>query len=348
MLGMPGITHSEPDVYDLIPKVELHCHVEGAIRPSTMVEFARNAKRELPFEALSELQRYGSIHDFRRVFALVLDTLTTADHWVRIGYESLIDGTQHGLRYRELYFTPSRYMDDGQDLGMIIDALSEGIAVAEEETGARCQLIASCDRTLDPASGISLVEELVELRRAGRAERVIGIGIDGPHSGFDLRSWGDAYEIAHKAGLRRTAHSQDGGPANVAIVLDHFGAERIDHAMDILDDPLLTNRVAEARIPINVCPNSNVRIFNVYPSLEEHPFRRMREAGLLVTLNTDDPTMMDVNLGEEYRSVAKAMQFDFDAMAAISLDGIEASWLDESEKRSLRAIFQKDLDALRH
>jgi adenosine deaminase len=118
--------------------------------------------------------------------------------------------------------------------------------------------------------------------------------------------------------------------------------------MDILDDPLLTNRVAEARIPINVCPNSNVRIFNVYPSLEEHPFRRMREAGLLVTLNTDDPTMMDVNLGEEYRSVAKAMQFDFDAMAAISLDGIEASWLDESEKRSLRTIFQKDLDALRH
>lgn len=343
---MPGTTHSEPDIYDLIPKVELHCHVEGAIRPSTMVEFARDAKQSMPFEDLSDLQRYGSIHDFRRVFALVLDTLTTADHWARIGYETLVDGAQHGLRYRELHFTPSRYMDEGQDLAMIVEALSEGIAAAEVETGARCRLIASCDRTRDPAGGIRLVEQLAELRRAGRAERVIGIGIDGPHAGFDLRSWADAYRMARKAGLRTTAHSQDGGPTNVAIVLEHFGVERIDHAMDILDDPELTKRVAEARIPINVCPNSNVRIFNVYPSLEDHPFRRMREAGLLATLNTDDPTMMDVNLAEEYRSVAKAMQFDFDDMAAISLDGIEASWLDESEKRSLRTIFQKDLDAL--
>jgi len=340
-------THSKPDVYDLIPKVELHCHVEGAIRPSTVIDFARNANLALPFDDLSDLQQYGSIYDFRRVFGLVLDTLTSADHWARIGYESLLDGAEHGLRYRELHFTPSRYMDEGQDLGMIIDALSEGIAAAEAETGARSQLIASCDRTRDPADAIRLVEELGGLRRAGRAERVIGIGIDGPHCGFDLRAWADAYRMARNLGLRTTAHSQDGGPTNVAIVVDHFGVERIDHAMDILDDPSLTKRVADARIPINVCPNSNVRIFNRYGSLEKHPFRRMREAGLLATLNTDDPTMMDVDLGEEYRSVAKAMRFDFDAMVAISLDGIEASWLDESEKRSLRFEFQKDLDALR-
>lgn len=345
---MPDQIASTPDVYDLIPKVELHCHVEGAIRPSTMAAFARDAGRELPFGDLSNFQGFQSIYDFRRAFEIVLSTLTTPDHWRRIAYESLLDGAQHGLRYRELHFTPSRHMAQGQDLGAIIEALSEGLTAAEDETGARCQLIASCDRTLDPALGITLVDELVNLRRSGRADRVIGIGIDGPHSGFDLQAWREAFEIAGKAGLYRTAHAQDGSSANVAVTLDRLGVDRIDHAMNILDDPALTDRVAQARIPITVCPNSNVKIFAVYPSLEEHPYRRMREAGLLATLNTDDPAMMAVSLDEEYRSVAQAMRFDFDDMAAISLDGIEASWLDESEKRSMRALFQQDLDALRH
>jgi adenosine deaminase len=114
-----------------------------------------------------------------------------------------------------------------------------------------------------------------------------------------------------------------------------------------LKDPDLTGRVAAERIPLDVCPNSNVLIANKVASLSEHPFKRMRDAGLLVTLNTDDPAMTDLDLGKEYRSVAEALDMSFDEMAAVALDGVEACWLDEEDKRGLRRDFERDIDELR-
>jgi adenosine deaminase len=105
-------------------------------------------------------------------------------------------------------------------------------------------------------------------------------------------------------------------------------------------------RVAEARIPLDVCPTSNVVIANRFPTLADHPFRRMREAGLLVTLNTDDPAMIDLDLGTEYRNVAEAMGYDFDEMCAIAVEGIEATWLDDGERRALRATFERDIASI--
>jgi len=342
------LSPAAPDIYDLIPKVELHCHVEGAIRPATVVELARKAGRPLPVDDPTELYRYRSLAEFRRVFALVQDTLATPDDWARVGYESLLDGVRHGLRHRELSFTPTRHLAAGQDLGAIVDGLTAGIEAAEAETGARCDLIASCDRTRDPAAGRELVERVGELRRAGRARRVVGVGIDGPEVGTDLRAWADAYALAARLGLRRTAHAaQDGGAENVAIALDVLGAERIDHGLAILDDPALTRCLAERRIPITSCPSSNVLILNRFPRLEDHPFRRMREAGLLATLNTDDPAMIGLDLGAEYRAVARALGLDLEALAAVALDGVEASWLDADEKRALRARFERELASLR-
>jgi adenosine deaminase len=115
----------------------------------------------------------------------------------------------------------------------------------------------------------------------------------------------------------------------------------------ILEDPDLTARLAAERVPLTVCPNSNVLIANKVASLAEHPFRRMREAGLLATLNTDDPAMIGLDIGQEYRSVAEALDLSFEDMAAVALDGVEATWLDDDEKRSLRLEFETEIDALR-
>ena len=114
-----------------------------------------------------------------------------------------------------------------------------------------------------------------------------------------------------------------------------------------MEDPALVRRMVAERIPLTVCPNSNVVIANRYASLSEHPFRAMREAGLLATLNTDDPAMTDLDLGKEYRTVAEAQGFDFDELVGISLNGIEASWLDDVDRRALRAEFLGALEGLR-
>ena len=338
------------DLYDAIPKVELHCHVEGTVRAGTVLELARKAGRPLPVEDPAELYRYTSLDTFLAIFWLVQETLVEPADWERIAYESLVDAAPHGLRYRETFFTPARHLAAGHDLGGIVDGLSAGIAAAEADTGVRASLIADMDRAYGPAAGLEFIEQLVALRRAGRAERVIGVGMDSTELGVDLSAFKPAFELARSAGFRLTGHAGEAvgtGPRNVRVALDLLRVERIDHGVAIMEDPELVNRVAGERIPLTVCPNSNVVIANRFPSLEAHPFRAMREAGLVATINTDDPGMTDLDLGVEYRTVAAAQRLSFDEVAAVALDGVEASWLEGDDKRRLRGEFETDLDDLR-
>jgi adenosine deaminase len=331
------------DFYDAIPKVELHCHVEGTVRPSTLVELARAAGHRLPVEDPAALYRYASLDSFLAVFWLVQELIRTPDDWARIAYESIVDAAPHGLRYREMFFTPARHLAAGQDLGRIVEGLTRGIQVAEAETGIRSRLIADIDRAYGPAAADELLQALVELRRDGRAEQVIGVGLDSTEVGVDVRAFAPAFEAARRAGFRRTAHAGEAvgvGAANIAVSVDILGAERIDHGIAIVEDPTLLRRFAGERIPITVCPNSNVLIANRYQRLEDHPFRAMREAGLLATINTDDPAMTNLDLGLEYRTVARALDLDRGMIVACALDGIESSWLDPGERSALRAEFE--------
>ncbi len=337
-----------PDVYDRLPKVELHCHLEGTIAPATVAELASKNGRPLPVDRIEDLYTYDSLNGFLKVFWFVQEMLATPEDWERAAYESVVYAAPHGLRYRETFFTPARHLEAGQDLGGIVEGITRGLEAAEAETGVRSMAICDMDRAYGGGAGLELIERLVELRRAGRAERVIGIGMDSTELGVDPRDYAPAFELARSAGLRRTAHAgEDTAPDNIEMALDVLGAERIDHGLSILQDPALTARVADERTPLDVCPNSNVLIANKVSTLAEHPFRRMREAGLLATLNTDDPAMTDLDLGKEYRSVAEALDLSFDDMAAIAVDGIEACWLDEDDKRTLRRDFERDIEELR-
>lgn len=337
----------QPDAYDAIPKVELHCHVEGTIRPATVVELARKNGRRLPTEDPTELYRYQSLDSFLEIFWLVQSLLADPDDWARAAYESIVDAAPHGLRYREMFFTPARHLAAGQRLRDIVAGLGRGIERAEEDTGVRCMLICDIDRSFGPGPAQELVDEAAELKRVGLGERLIGIGMDSTEKGMDPRAFAEAFATARDAGFHVTSHAgEDTGPDNIATALEALRIERIDHGIAILEDPELTARVADARIPLDVCPNSNVVIANRYASLAEHPFRRMREAGLLATLNTDDPAMTDLDLGREYRSVARELEMPWREMTAVSLDGVEATWLDPVEKRAMREQFEAEIAAI--
>jgi adenine deaminase len=336
------------DLYDAIPKVELHCHVEGTVRPTTVVELARKNGRPLPTDDPTKLYRYDSLNSFLETFWMVQALIADRSDWVRVAYESIIDAAPHGLRYREMFFTPARHLEMGQSLSEIIAGLSEGLAAAEAETGIRCMLICDIDRAHGGEAGLALVDRLAKVKREGGADRVIGLGMDSTERGVNPASFAPAFSRARSLGLHLTAHAgEDTGPDNIAVALGALRIERIDHGLAILDDAQLTQRVAEARIALTVCPNSNIVIANRYANLSEHPFRRMREAGLLATLNTDDPAMTDLDLGKEYRTVAAALEMSFDDMVAVALDGVEASWLSDDDKRNMRASFERELAVLR-
>jgi adenosine deaminase len=329
-----------------MPKVELHCHVEGTVRPATVLELAAKAGRPLPVEDPADLYRYDSLDSFLAVFWLVQETLVSRDDWARIAYESLIDGAAHGLRYREMFFTPARHLASGQDIGAIVAGLTEGIEAAEAETSVRCMLIGDIDRAYGPAAGLEFVEQLGELRGTGAGDRVIGIGADSTELGIDLAGFAPAFAAARRHGFRRTCHAGEAvgvGPANIRVALDVLGAERIDHGIAIVEDPILVARVAADRIPLTVCPTSNVVIANRFASLREHPLREIRDAGVLVTINTDDPAMLDLDLGEEYRRVAEAFELEDDELGRMAIEGIQSTWLDETDRRSMTLEFEQIL-----
>jgi adenosine deaminase len=334
---------------DRLPKVELHCHIEGTMRPSTVVELADKNGVPLPTRDIDALYHYTSLDTFLLVFWLVQSTLADREDWARLAYESVVDGAAHGLAYRESFFTPARHLDAGQSLADIIAGLDDGLAAAEAETGVPVTLICDIDRAYGPKAGLALAERLVELRHAGSpgVDRVIGFGMDSTELGVDPVDFAAAFQVAGADGLRRTSHqSEVTPPYNIAAGLDVLGCERIDHGLRIVEDRDLTRRLADERVPLTVCPNSNIVIANAYPRLEEHPFRRMREAGLLATLNTDDPALTDLDLGKEYRTVMAAFGYGWDDMVAIALDGVEASWLDADGKRRLSARVRAEAERL--
>ncbi len=210
---------------------------------------------------------------------------------------------------------------------------------AERETGARCRLIFDIDRDFGPDVALDHVRQLVELRRSGApgSERVIGLGMDSTERGIDPESFILAYELASAAGLRRTAHQGENSPAAaIATAVDVLGCERIDHGISVLGDPELVRSLADRRLPFTVCPNANVRINpDVVADLADHVYPVMRSAGLLATLNTDDPALVGLDLTQEYELTAAAFGYSEEQMVEISLDGIAGSWLDDTDASAL-------------
>ncbi|MEO6295131.1 MAG: adenosine deaminase [Candidatus Limnocylindria bacterium] len=326
------------EALDLLPKVELHCHVEGTMRPETFVELAASSGHALGTTDPRELYRFDSLDGFLKVIWLAQSCLTTRDDWARLAHESVVDGAAHGLVYRESFFTPARHLASGQDLGDIVLGLEDGLTAGERETGAKVMLICNMDRAYGGKAGLELVQRLVGLQRRGKAERVIGVGMDSTELGIDPAEYADAYRLARASGLRLTAHQgENSGPSAIRYDVEVLGVERIDHGISILGDPAVAQLLVDRGIPLTVCPLSNVRIANSVERLEDHPWPRMAAAGLRLTLNSDDPAFIQSDLGEEYAELARAFDYGFDAMVAIALAGVDAAWLTVTEKAALRS-----------
>jgi adenosine deaminase len=242
---------------------------------------------------------------------------------------------RQNVRYAEVFFSPSDYHANGLETQRVAEAYRRGLA---RVSGIEVALIADVVRDSGPEQAARTLAELREVRHLG----IVGIGLGGSEHLVPAELFGSVFEEARRAGFRTTAHAGEAaGAESVWSALRSLRVDRLGHATRANEDPDLVAHLAEKRVPIEACPISNVRT-GVVPSLRDHPVRRYFEAGIVVTINTDDPSMFGTSLAREYRALRSECGFSRAEILDLLLNGIASSWASEERRRELERSFRAD------
>ncbi|WP_244931883.1 adenosine deaminase [Nocardioides sp. W7] len=318
-----------------LPKVSLHCHLIGSVAAGTVAELA--AKHGVPLgrsaEELYDHHSYEDLGEFLRVLDVVGSVIRDVDDFHRVTYESLTaGGAAHGVLYREIQLSPPGHPD--VPYPRILEGVLAGIADARADTGVEARVVVGINRERSGADAVELVEQVV----AHRVDEVLGIGLDYAEVNGPPGRFVEAFRLAGRAGLRRTAHSESGPPRHIEVLLDDLGCDRVDHGYHVVDDPAITARCVEERVPFNCTPvSSDIGRYSGSGDGTHHRIREMVDAGLVVTIDSDDPPMFGTDPTHDYRVLAHALGYGRDQLAAITRNGVEASWLDDTDKAALLA-----------
>ncbi len=331
MAAAPVVAPPSESWVRALPKVELHCHLEGAMRPTTVIDLARRHRVALPAADPTQLYRFRDLEHFIEVYGLVCAVLQDVDDFHRLAYEVLEDRVDQGVVHAELFFTPWFHLTRGVPFGSLWDGLATGVRDACTDFGCSARLVLDVDK---PA-GAAHAMEMVQLAAGCDRDVLVGIGGDDLEDGIDHRIFAPAMAEARRLGFRTTIHCGEFSVDSVRAAVHELGCERLDHGVLLGDDSDLLAEVVARGIPLTCCPTSDIEISKVWPTLAEHPYRRLREAGVVATLNSDDPAMLGHDLAAEYCRVADVFGFGASDLVAIARDGIEACWLDGADKRTL-------------
>ena len=336
------MTTSPIDWLRALPKVELHVHLEGAIRPTTAVDLARQNGVELPAEDPSDLYDYQELDAFLEVYAGIAECVRRAEDFRRITYEMLESASGSGARYVEFFISPHAHQ--GVPFATQFEGIRAGMREARQDFSIESAIIPGINRELGPAAA----EEYLDLVLANRSDDVIGIGLDYFEAPFPPEPFAPVYLRARKAGLRLTAHAGEAGPARfIEASLDVLGVDRIDHGYAVVDDPALLQRCRDAGVLFTCCP-STTTFTTQHRDLSalDHPIRRMNEAGLTLCLNSDDPPMFRTDLCNEYVRAVDDLGFSRADIERSIFAGLEHAWIDDSTRRAWRAEWQREIAAL--
>ncbi|WP_280670217.1 MULTISPECIES: adenosine deaminase [unclassified Kitasatospora] len=322
-----------------IPKAELHLHIEGTLEPELAFELAARNAVELPFATVEELRaayRFEDLQSFLTLYYRLMDVLRTERDFTDLADAYLARASEQGVRHAEIFFDPQAHTARGVPIGSVIEGLSASLARAEERFGITTRLIL-CFLRDEPA-----MSALATLEAAGPyLDRITAVGLDSAEVGHPPAKFTAVFERARELGLRAVAHAGEEGPASyVWEALDLLRVERIDHGIRSLEDPALVARLVAERIPLTVCPFSNVRLRCV-DTLAEHPLRRMLDAGLVATVNSDDPAYFGGHVHDNLVGVARALDLTDRHLRTLARNSFEAAFLDEPT----RARYLAEVDA---
>lgn len=316
-----------------LPKTELHVHIEGALEPELMFELAGRNGMALPYGSVEEVRaayEFDDLQSFLDIYYEAAAVLQTEDDFADLMSAYLERAAADGVRHAEIFFDPQTHTERGIEVGTVI----EGFSRAQEEAAPRITstLILCFLRHLSAESALEVFEQA-----RPRLRLIQGVGLDSGEAGNPPERFAEPYRRAVEAGLRPVAHAGEEGPAEyVRAALDVLSAERIDHGVRAWDDPPLVERLAAERIPLTMCPLSNQKL-QVFPDLRDHNLKKFMDAGVLVTVNSDDPAYFGGYVADNYLAIAEALGLTRADLVQLARNSVEASFLPDARKAALQA-----------
>jgi len=317
------------------PKVELHVHLEGAMRAETLQKLSRKNHIDLPVQNLEEIRRwtvFSGFPDFNEKYILISRSIQQEEDIFLIAREFLEDQAVQNIRYSEVTYTAYTHVKQaGIPIANQIDVLNEASRWGRQKLGTYMRFIIDIARETSPEEGVLVAEAAVRNMDKG----VIALGLGGNEVGNPPKKFTKAFAVAHEANLPCILHAgETGGPESIWDALETGRSLRIGHGIRCLEDPSLVKELYQRQIPLEVCPTSNVCL-GIVVDLENHPLPDLIRQGLYVTINSDDPALFSTCLNEEYRKIMGCFGFSKREIQQLIKNGIQASFLSTKEKKGL-------------
>lgn len=307
-----------------LPKAELHVHIEGTLEPEMMFSLAQRNGIEIPFANADEVRAaydFADLQAFLDLYYAGAAVLITEEDFFDLTWAYLERAKADGVVHVEIFFDPQAHTGRGVGFGIVLNGITRALKLGELELGITHRLIMCFLRHLSEDEALATLEEAKPY-----LQFIDGVGLDSGERGNPPAKFARAFHSAHELGLRAVAHAGEEGPAgNVVDALELLMVERIDHGVNAIDDKALVEHLATHRIPLTMCPLSNERL-QVTPDLREHPLKRLMDAGVLVTVNSDDPAYFGGYVADNYVAIAEALSLGTEEIAQLAENSLLASW----------------------
>jgi adenine deaminase len=314
-----------------LPKAELHLHIEGTLEPELMFELARRNGIRVPYASVEEVRRayvFSDLQSFLEIYYVGCCVLLKEQDFYDLTWAYLRRAAAQGVRHAEIFFDPQTHTDRGVPFETVVTGIHRALQDGRAQLNISSGLILCFLRHLSVESAIATLTEAQPFQ-----DWILAVGLDSSEKGNPPSKFREAYARAAQSGLLAVAHAgEEGPPSYIWEALDLLHARRIDHGVRCADDERLVARLVDERIPLTVCPLSNVKL-RVFPSLEQHNLKRLLDRGLLVTVNSDDPAYFGGYVGDNLAAVAAALALGQAELVTLARNSFVASFLPQAEKR---------------
>jgi len=339
------MTDLAASLIDTLPKAELHLHIEGTLEPEMMLALARRNGVDLPYETVEDVRAaydFDCLQDFLDVYYLGMSVLLTERDFHDLTWAYLERVHADRATHVEIFFDPQAHTDRGVAFETVVAGIASALEQARRDMGITSKLIMCFLRHLPEEQAFEALDCACRHK-----DHIFAVGLDSSEQGHPPAKFERVFAAARKAGFAAVAHAGEEGPAaNVRDSLDLLGVDRVDHGNRALDDPALTRRLAESRTPLTMCPISNWRLKGI-PDLSASPVKRALDAGLLVTVNSDDPSYFGGYLNDNYRAVHAHLGVSESEIVTLAKNSFAASFLSDAEKQAQIDRIDAQVDAIR-